>query len=116
MKYLPGSGNVVAIAFEVLRERDDILEHRRPTLVIVVNSRGGRTLSGEEGCPGWIAEWGCAVGVGKQSPAFCEPVDVWSGDAGVTFQAADPIVHVVHGDEKDVWARCGSGAGQRGSK
>ena len=116
MENLTGPGNVIAVAFEVLGERDDIGQHRRPALVVVVDSGGGRSFACEQGRARGIAEWRRTVGVGEKGSAFGKPVDVRRGDAGVTFQATDPIVHVVHRDEEDVGTRCGCRAGKGGSR
>jgi hypothetical protein len=49
-----------------------------------------------------------AVRVGEEDAAAGERVDVGSTYAGVAAQAAQPVVHVVDGDQQDVaWKRGG---------
>lgn len=55
------------------------------------------------------------MGIVKKNAARSEPIEVWRDRLGMSAEATDPVVEVVHRDEQDVWfffGGCGCGAGQ----
>ena len=61
-----------------------------------------RIASGHHAGPGWVANRGLAMPVGKQGAHLGQAVDVGCLGLRVTAEATDPVVQVVDGDKEDV--------------
>ncbi len=70
-----------------------------------IDPGSGRTQSCEHAAARWIAQRSLTVRVGEESAARSEPVDVWRFGLGMSTKAADPIIQVINGDEKNVRSR-----------
>ena len=94
----------VAVEFEVLGQRDDVLEllADAPVLVVVVHARRRRREARHHARARRIAGRRRAVGVRKQYAALRQPVDVRSDDRRLPVHLVGAAVQVVDGDEQHI--------------
>ena len=102
MQNLARTRHVVAILFEICRNRIHARQRGTPVLVVVINPRGGRAHAREQRRPRRIAQRGRAVRIGKQNSPFRQAINIRRTHSRVALQATDPVVHIVHGKEEDI--------------
>ena len=102
VQHFPGARCTVPVVSEVLWQDDGIWQDLAHLLVVGVKSRAVRREAGHDRCTGGVACGAGAMGVGKQHPAFCQAIEVGCDRLGMSPQATDPVVEIVHGDEQDI--------------
>ena len=102
---LPQGRSGVAVQIESLGDRHvvGVFGNRFEGRLKGVDPRGGWPQPEHNGGTGGVAYGGLAMGIGKQSSASRQFVQVRGLYLRMSAQATDPVVEVVDGKEQDVW-------------
>lgn len=105
VKEFSGAADIVSILLEKLGQENRVVEDGivdQRTGVDVV-ARGRRADSAHDGGPGRTAGRGRAVSVCKSYPSGSQIVEVRRLRLGVALEDAVPVIHVIDGDEQNIW-------------
>src|SRR5690606_460781 len=104
MKYLPHPHGMIPVLLKILRQKWDRFFQGRSEMVIIylsVNTGRGRPQSCQYRRPGWSAQRGLAVRIGKQYAARSQPVDIRC-QGSVIIQTSQEGVQVIDTDHQYV--------------
>ena len=81
-----------------------------------VTARGRRELAGENRCPGGCAVDPGGVRVSEKYAPVCQLVEIRGDCTGTGSHAPEPVIHVIDGEEEDVWFPSLTGQGKAGEQ
>src|SRR5205823_4619679 len=110
IKNFSATNNAIAIGPKILRQRHRVWNEFAKAMQVSINPGGGWPQTRDERDARRIAQRRGAIGVSEKHSAFCEPVDIRRLSLWMAAHHANPIVHVIDGDEQNFWFR---GAGLR---
>jgi len=97
------AAGVVAVVFEMLRQRGDVWHRGAQGASDFKNLRRGRVAPAEHGDAGRGAQCLLHVAAPKDHAALRQRIEVGRLHGGIAV-AAELRAHVIAGDEEDVWA------------
>src|SRR5215217_4020416 len=99
MENLADPGDVIPVVLEVGGQRNRVRYVWPPVLIVVVNARTRWSASCQQSCAGRVAQRRGTVRVGKQNTALRQRIDVRRLNPRIAAKAANPVIHVIDGDE-----------------
>ncbi len=102
---LAAAEHAITIGAKVLWERHHIGNEFAKAMLVAIDAGGGWPQARDQRDPRRIAEGRGAVGMGEEHAAFGEAIDVRCAGLRMNAERADPTVHIINGDEEDVWLR-----------